>query len=102
MNSFNGYADGTFVYRVGNDPVGFISYMINNIDATTSTIVLNAVSDLYSNKGIYQSMMKSVSQLILKHSKKIRIGTQVDNLAVQRTLQKIDYRLVDVKYVLHY
>lgn len=101
LNSFGGYSDGVVISMLDNKPVGFITYNINKFDASTSTIVLNAIDPEYSNRGIYSNLLLKCTNELLKVSSKIRIGTQVDNLYVQRAWQKIGFKLVDVKYVLH-
>lgn len=100
-NSFKGYADGIVTAELSGDVVGFITYKINDVDDSTSTIVLNAVDPNHMGKKVYENMLKKAMIDILKSSTKIRIGTQVDNIPVQRSWQKFGYKLIDVKYILH-
>ncbi len=102
INSFNGYSDGAIVPVVGGQVVAFTTYKINDHDLDTSTMVLSAVDPNYMGQGIYHNMIKKGTIELLKKSKKIRVGTQIDNIPVQRTWQKLGYKLIEVKYVLHY
>lgn len=101
-NSFAGFSDGVFVPLMDGEVAGFATYKINNVDSFTSTIVLNAVATKYMGKGVYQNIILKATKELLKKSSKIRIGTQAKNIPVQRTLQKFGYKLIDVKYVLHF
>lgn len=101
-NSFHGFADGAVVPLVDEEVAGFTTYKINNVDSVTSTLVLSAVGSKYMGKGVYQNMILKGTIELLKHSTKIRLGTQVDNVPVQRTWQKLGYKLAEVKYILHY
>ena len=67
-----------------------------------STMVLSAVDPNYMGLGVYFNMIKKGTIELLKYSNKIRVGTQVDNIPVQRTWQKLGYKLIDVKYIFHY
>lgn len=102
INSFNGYSDGAIVPVVDGQVVAFTTYKINDYDLNTSTMVLSAVDPNFMGQGIYQNMIKKGTIELLKKSKKIRVGTQVDNIPVQRTWQKLGYKLIEVKYVLHF
>src|SRR5690606_38026845 len=101
VNSFNGFSDGAVVPMIGGVPVAFTTYKINNVDNETSTLVLSAVDAKHFGKGIYADMIKKGTNEMLKYSTKIRVGTQVDNIPVQRTWQKLGYKLINVQYVLH-
>ena len=99
INSFNGFADGAILPMIDDKIVGFTTYKINNVDFQTSTMVLSAVDSEYMGQGVYYNMIKKGTLELLKHSKKIRVGTQVDNIPVQRTWQKLGYKLVEIKYI---
>jgi RimJ/RimL family protein N-acetyltransferase len=101
-NSFAGFSDGAFVPLMDGEVAGFATYKINNVDSYTSTIVLNAVATKFMGKGVYQNIILKATKELLKKSSRIRIGTQAGNIPVQRTLQKLGYKLIDVKYVLHF
>jgi ribosomal protein S18 acetylase RimI-like enzyme len=102
INSFNGFSDGAILPIINNNIVAFTTYNINNVDNETSTMVLSAVDSEYMGLGVYYNMIKKGTLELLKYSKKIRVGTQVDNIPVQRTWQKLGYKLVDVKYIFHF
>jgi len=102
FNSFSGFADGAILPMIDNKIVGFTTYKINNVNEETSTMVLSAVDSEYMGQGVYFNMIKKGTLELLKQSKKIRVGTQVDNIPVQRTWQKLGYKLVEIKYILHY
>ena len=102
INSFNGFADGAILPMINNKIVGFTTFKINNVDVQTSTMVLSAVDSEYMGQGVYYNMIKKGTLELLKQSKKIRVGTQVDNIPVQRTWQKLGYKLIEIKYVLHF
>lgn len=101
-NSFAGFADGAIVPLVNGEVAGFTTYKINNVDGETSTLVLSAVNSDFMGKGVYQNMILKGTLELLKKSNKIRLGTQVDNIPVQRTWQKLGYKLIEVNYVLHF
>lgn len=101
-NSFSGYADGVLVPLFEGEIAGFMTYNINNVDSSTSTIVLNAVDPRFREKGIYQATLLKCTKDLLNKSSKIHIGTQVDNIPVQRAWQKLGYKLIDAKFVLHF
>lgn len=102
VNSFNGYADGTILPIINNKIVGFTTYKINNVDVQTSTLVLSAVDSEFMGQGVYYNMIKKGTLDLMKFSKKIRVGTQVSNIPVQRTWQKLGYKLVEIEYVFHF
>jgi ribosomal protein S18 acetylase RimI-like enzyme len=102
INSFNGFADGAILPMINNQIVGFTTYKINNINNHTSTMVLSAVDSNFMGRGVYYNMIKKGTNILLKNSKKIRVGTQIDNIPVQRTWQKLGYKLIDIKYIFHY
>lgn len=102
LNSFNGFSDGVIIPEIDGLPVAFTTYKINNVDDTTSTMVLSAVDSKFSGRGVYHNMIQKGTIELLKFSEKIRVGTQVDNIPVQRTWQKLGYKLICVQYVLHY
>ncbi|MDD3999621.1 MAG: GNAT family N-acetyltransferase [Bacilli bacterium] len=101
-NSFSGYSDGVLVPLFEGKIAGFITYKNNNIDSSTSTIVLNAVDPRFRGKGIYEAALLKCTKDLLDKSSKIHIGTQVDNIPVQRAWQKLGYKLIDAKFVLHF
>ncbi len=102
INSFNGFSDGAIMPVIENNVVGFTTYNINNVNNEISTMVLSAVDPNYMGLGVYFNMIKKGTIELLKYSNKIRVGTQVDNIPVQRTWQKLGYKLIDVKYIFHY
>jgi hypothetical protein len=101
-NSFDGFADGACVVERDGKSVAFSTYNLNSINNETSTIVLSAVNSDYFGFGIYGDMIHSCTKKLLEHSRVVRVGTQVNNIPVQRTWVKYGYRLVSTMYVLHY
>jgi ribosomal protein S18 acetylase RimI-like enzyme len=101
-NSFNGFSDGVILPSIQNKVVGFTTYKINNVDFETSTLVLSAVNPDYAGRRIYHNMILKGTNYLLSKSNKIRVGTQVDNIPVQRTWQRLGYKLISVDYIFHH
>lgn len=98
INSFSGYSDGAIIPTIDGKAVGFTTYKIGE---DISTMVLSAVDPDYMGRGIYYNMILKGTSKLIEYSPKVRVGTQVDNIPVQRTWQKLGYKLIDVNYVLH-
>lgn len=101
-NSFNGYADKVIVAHYNNDVVGFTTGNLREGD-TFSQLVLSAVSDKYRGIGVYTSMIhegtKWLHQNRFAGTKGVIVGTQIDNIAVQRAWIKLGYSIFDSQYV---
>lgn len=100
-NSFNDSKIEHIVAETNGKPIGFIVYKIDDIN-DTATIILNAVDKNFFRKGVYSDMLYIVTTKLIKKVNKIFIGTQFDNIAAIRTWQKMGYKIIDTKYVLHY
>jgi len=103
-NSFNGLADKIVVAYINDEPVGFATIK-NLYNDDYVQIVLNAVSDKYKGLGIYTSMIHYcttwISHKYSNEKKGIIIGTQIDNIAVQKTWIKLGYTIKDSQYIFH-
>ncbi len=100
-NSFKGFADGCILPMYKGKIVGFTTYNVNNVDEDTSTMVLSGVDPKAQGMGVYGNMIHKGTKKLLEHSSKVRVGTQINNIAVQRTWQRLGYKLIEVNYVLH-
>ena len=101
-NSFNGLADKIVVAYYNNEPVGYTTAKVYPNDEYVQ-MVLSAVSDKYKGLGTYTSMIHFGSKWLIdnysKTKKGIIVGTQIDNVAVQKTWIKLGYTIQDSQYV---
>lgn len=102
-NSYKGFADKVIVARYQGEPVGFTTGKLGR-NASPDQLVLSAVSDKYRGLGIYTSMIhEGVVWAQLNHkqsSSELHVGTQIDNIAVQRAWAKLGFAVVSSQYVL--
>ena len=102
-NSYNGFAERVIVAEYCNDAVGFTTAKTYKNDIF-GHLVLSAVSNNYRGLGFYTSMIhEGVSWIFQKHDDLIGIivGTQLDNLAVQKAWINLGFTVYSSKYVLH-
>lgn len=101
-NSYNGYADKVIVAHYNNDVVGFTTgnYRQNE---NYSQLVLSAVSNKYRGIGVYTSMIHEGTKWLLNNksieTKGVIVGTQIDNIAVQKAWIKLGYTMFNSQYV---
>lgn len=101
-NSYNGYADKVIVAHYNNDVVGFTTGNLKP-DEEFSQLVLSAVSDKYRGIGVYTSMIHHGTKWLFNNksykTKGIIVGTQIDNIAVQKAWIRLGYTIYDSQYV---
>lgn len=98
-NSYNGIADKIIVAYVNNSPVGYTTIKLPEDKTSVSTLVLSAVSLDYRNQGIYTSIIHECISWIDGKSDYVRIGTQIDNIAVQKAWIKLGLTIYESQYV---
>lgn len=101
VNSANGYADFVTVAKCDNIPVAFTTAKEPD-ELGVASLVLSAVDVKYRGKGIYNGMIHYSVNWALHHGAKIvRVGTQIDNYAVQKSWIKLGFSIVSSQYVFH-
>ena len=101
-NSYYGYAEAIIVAEYSGNVVGYTTIKTYS-DDDVGHLVLSAVSEKYRGLGIYTSLIhKCVEWVHIKHPdlKGIIVGTQIDNIAVQKAWNKLGFSPFDSKYVL--
>lgn len=97
-NSCQGFADVVLVAEYQGKPVGFTTGKIYPKDAV---LVLSAVDTKARGLGIYTTMIKAGIGWALKSKKStLIVGTQIDNIAVQKAWIKLGFTVYDSQYVL--
>lgn len=102
-NSCNGFAEKVIVATYNNDIVGFTTGKTNK-DEEYGHLVLSAVSDKYRGLGVYTSMIhQGIEWILNEHPEKtgILVGTQLNNIAVQKAWIKLGLTIFRSTYVLH-
>ncbi len=101
-NSCHGFADKVIVSEYNNTVVGFTTGKADNMQPY-GHLVLSAVSDKYRGLGIYTSMIyEGVKWLEKEGFKGLIVGTQINNIAVQKAWIKLGFTVLDSEYVLHF
>lgn len=101
-NSYHGFAEKVIVAEYNNEPVGFTTGKTYK-DDEYGHLVLSAVSNKYRGIGVYTSMIhEGISWMLREHGdlKGVIVGTQLDNLAVQKAWIKLGFTVYDSMYVL--
>ncbi len=99
-NAYNGFADRVIVARYNKETVGFTTLKINHQESCAH-LNLAAVSDSYRGLGIYTEMIHEGVRWLMSQPniEKVFTGTQINNLAVQKTWIKLGFTVYDSKYV---
>lgn len=101
-NSCHGFADKIFVSEYEGKAVGFTTGRADH-SQEYGRLVLSAVSDEYRGLGIYTSMIyEGVKWLEKEGFKGLIVGTQINNVAVQKAWIKLGFTVLDSEYVLHF
>jgi len=101
-NSYNGFAEKVIVAEYDGEAVGFTTGK-TYADSDIGHLVLSAVSSNSRGLGVYTSMIhEGVSWILKEHSelKGVLVGTQLDNLAVQKAWIKLGFTVYGSMYVL--
>ncbi len=101
-NSYHGFAEKVIVAEYNGEPVGFTTGK-TYADDEYGHLVLSAVSNKYRGIGVYTSMIhEGISWMLREHGdlKGVIVGTQLDNIAVQKAWIKLGFTVYDSMYVL--
>lgn len=100
-NSCNGFADKVLVAEYNGEPVGFTTGKIYESDKL-GHLVLSAVSDTCRGLGIYTSMIYEGVKWLSGHDglDGLLVGTQINNLAVQKAWIKLGFTVYSSEYVM--
>ena len=99
-NSCHGFADKVIVSEFNHEVVGFTTGKADH-EQEYGRLVLSAVSNKYRGLGIYTSMIyEGVKWLETEGFKGLIVGTQINNVAVQKAWIKLGFTVLDSEYVL--
>lgn len=100
-NSCNGFADKVIVAEYEGKPVGFTTGRLYQ-DDKLGHLVLSAVSDKCRGLGIYTSMIYEGVKWLKQYDylDGLLVGTQINNLAVQKAWIKLGFTIYGSEYVL--
>ncbi len=101
-NSYHGFAEKVIVAEYNNEPVGFTTGK-TYVEDEFGHLVLSAVSSKYRGIGVYTSMIyEGVKWMQKEHGnlKGLIVGTQIDNIAVQKAWINLGFTVMDSYYVL--
>ncbi len=100
-NSCHGFADKVITAVFHDEIVGFTTGKADHTQEF-GRLVLSAVSGKYQGLGIYTSMIyEGVKWLQSEGFKGLLVGTQINNIAVQKAWIKLGFTAWDSEYVLH-
>ncbi len=102
-NSYNGFAEKVIVAEYNGEPVGFTTGK-TYLNEPYGHLVLSAVSEKYRGIGVYTSMIyEGIVWMLTEHPEieGIVVGTQLDNLAVQKAWIRLGFTVYRSSYVLH-
>lgn len=97
-NSFNGFADRVIVAYLDEEPVGYTTAKIPGKDRV-GHLVLSAVSEKSRGKGVYTSMIYEGVKWMEGKAECLQVGTQINNIAVQKAWIKLGFTVGDSFYV---
>lgn len=101
-NSYQGLAEKVFVAEYGGKPIGFMTAKTYKDDAN-GHMVLSAVSSEYRGLGVYTCLVHYCAKwMFFAHPeiKGIIVGTQIDNIAVQKAWARLGFSPYSSSYVL--
>lgn len=100
-NSCYGFADKVIVAECQDIAVGFTTGKADHTQEY-GHLVLSGVSNKYRGLGIYTSMIyEGVKWLQGEGFKGVIVGTQINNIAVQKAWIKLGFSVLNSEYVLH-
>ncbi|PZX05938.1 ribosomal protein S18 acetylase RimI-like enzyme [Psychrobacillus insolitus] len=101
-NSFNGFADKVIVAYFNEVPVGYTTGKVYD-NEKYGHLVLSAVSSESRGLGVYTSMIyEGVHWMKNEYANKVDgllVGTQINNIAVQKAWIKLGFSVFDSQYV---
>lgn len=98
-NSYKGLADKIIVPFVDDVPVGYTTGKLPNEGSDIGVLVLSAVSSECRGRGIYTSMIYEGIKWLEGKASFVKVGTQIDNVAVQKTWIKLGFVVYDSQYI---
>lgn len=99
-NFFSGQrGEMMIIAEIGNKIVGFNQLLLQEDGSVIIDLI--AVDKRSFGKGIGMALVAGVGKLIPKY-KRIIVGTQVANIPSIRLYEKLGFRFVSSKYILHY
>lgn len=99
-NSCHGFADKVIVSEYENSVVGFTTGKADR-SYEYGRLVLSAVSNDYRGLGIYTSMIyEGVKWLEKEGFRGVVVGTQINNIAVQKAWIKLGFTVLGSSYIL--
>lgn len=101
-NSYNGFAQKVIVAEFNGEVVGFTTGKVYD-DDKYGHLVLSAVSDRARGLGIYTSMIHKGVQWMMDEHPEVNgliVGTQINNLAVQKAWINLGFTVYSSTYVL--
>lgn len=101
-NSFYGFAEKVLVAIYNNEVVGFTTIKTYENDPI-GHLVLSAVSSKYRGLGIYTCLIHACTKWLIDNHGELEgilVGTQIDNIAVQKAWKKLNYTPYSSSYVL--
>jgi len=102
-NSAHGLADRVIVAYLNDKPIGYTTCKIYP-DDEYGWLVLSAVSSDARGLGVYTSMIHEGVQWIESNGKGlngVKLGTQINNIAVQKAWIKLGFTVLDSHYIFH-
>ena len=100
-NSCNGFADKVIVSEHNGEVAGFTTGKNDPADRY-GHLVLSAVSPKFRGLGIYTSMIyKGIQWIADEGYEGVIVGTQINNIAVQKAWIKLGFTVLDSQYILH-
>lgn len=101
-NSFNKESKYFIKYIDSNKTLGFILFS-TDVTNSSATIELISIDNQYQNKGLGKILINSMEYYAFNNDlKKIKVGTQVDNLVGISFYQKNLFKPVEVSSIYHY
>jgi ribosomal protein S18 acetylase RimI-like enzyme len=98
-NNMNGRGDASFVIRRDGDVAGFNLCLFRG---DTAVIDLIAVSPAYQKMGIGSQLVTGALEHYRGRATRVRVGTQVDNLASITLYEKTGFAVAQQQTTLHW
>lgn len=95
-------ADLVLVYEAERKPAGFITVALDRQNSA-ARIPLNAVASAQQGTGIYTALVRAaLGWLVERGAKRVEIRTQIGNMAVHRTWQRLGALLASASHTFSY
>lgn len=102
-NSYNGLADRIVVAEIDGMPVGFTTCKLPHPEDKNKggQLVLSAVSESSRGKGVYTSMIYEGVKWLEGKANTVKVGTQINNIAVQKSWIRLGFTVFESQYIFH-